>query len=102
MVTTASVTSLLDTLERRELVTRSPDPDDRRKVLVELTAAGRELVEAFLPQLVAVQTAILSGLSEPQRHQLVKALTSIRTAAAELDADAVVAAARPRGTPRRG
>lgn len=41
----ASVTNLVDRLEVDGLVTRSPNPDDGRSFLVELTAAGRELVE---------------------------------------------------------
>ena len=57
IVTTASVTSLLDTLERRGLVERRPDPTDRRKLLVVITDAGVELVDQFLPELVALQTA---------------------------------------------
>jgi DNA-binding MarR family transcriptional regulator len=99
LVTTASVTSLLDTLERRALVTRSPDPDDRRKVLVTLTEDGRRVVDRFLPQVVALQTGLLSGLSEARRTELLESLRAIRTAAEDLDADAVVAAAHPRRTP---
>jgi DNA-binding MarR family transcriptional regulator len=34
IVTTASVTSLLDTLERRGLLERRPDPTDRRRPLI--------------------------------------------------------------------
>ena len=101
LVTTASTTSLLDTLERRRLVRRSPDPDDRRKVLVTLTEDGRQVVDQFLPQVVALQTALMAGLTEQQRHQLMESLTTIREAIDTLDADAVVAASPPRGTPQR-
>ena len=44
IVTTASVTSLLDTLERRGLVERQPDPTDRRRLLVQITVEGAALV----------------------------------------------------------
>lgn len=101
LVTTASVTSLLDTLERRGFVTRSPDPGDRRKALVTLTGIGRQVVDQFLPQVVAVQTALMASLTEVQRRRLLESLTAVRAAADTLDADAVVAAAPPRGTPRR-
>lgn len=96
LVTTASVTSLLDTLEKRGFLARSPDPDDRRKLLVTLTAAGQDVVDAFLPQVVAVQTALVEGLSEPRRRELLKALTEIRTTAETLDTEAVVDRAEPR------
>jgi DNA-binding MarR family transcriptional regulator len=48
-VTTATMTGVLDTLERRELVARRPHPTDRRRVLIELQDAGRELLEATVP-----------------------------------------------------
>ncbi|WP_232665915.1 MarR family winged helix-turn-helix transcriptional regulator [Pseudonocardia sp. TRM90224] len=40
-----SITSVVDGLERRELVRRTPDPDDRRAMLISLTDRGTELVE---------------------------------------------------------
>ena len=93
LVTTASTTSLLDTLERRGLVTRLPDPDDRRRQLVTLTDDGRRVVDEFLPQVVALQTAVMAGISETERTRLLRSLAAIREAITELDADAVVAAA---------
>jgi DNA-binding MarR family transcriptional regulator len=101
LVTTASVTSLLDTLERRGLVTRSPDPDDRRKVLVALTSDGRQAVDAFLPQMMALQTAMLAGLSESRRRQLLESLAAIRVAIAALDPAEIVAAAPSRHSSAR-
>jgi len=41
--TTGGMTKIVDRLERRGLVERVPDPDDRRGVLVQLTVEGREL-----------------------------------------------------------
>ena len=41
LVSSASMTSLVDTLERRGLVERHPHPTDRRKVLIHLTAERR-------------------------------------------------------------
>lgn len=41
---TGGMTQIVDRLERVGLVERSPDPSDRRKVIVGLTAAGLELV----------------------------------------------------------
>ena len=50
IVTTATVTSLLDTLEKRGLVVRQPDPADRRKLLVSITDEARTIVDQFLPE----------------------------------------------------
>lgn len=100
-VTTASMTSLIDTLERRGFVRRLPDPDDRRKILVALTDAGQEAVDGFLPVIIALQTAALARLSEVERGQLLHCLAVIRETVEELDADAVAAAALPRVRPMR-
>jgi DNA-binding MarR family transcriptional regulator len=97
----ASVTSLLDTLERRGLVARLRDPDDRRKLLVSLTEEGRQIVDQFLPEVVALQTAVLVGLSEAERQRLLRSLAAIREAVAAVDADSVVAAAPRRVKPQR-
>jgi DNA-binding MarR family transcriptional regulator len=99
IVTTASVTSLLDTLERRGLVERRPDPADRRRLLVAITDDGLALVDQFLPEVVALQTAVMAPLSESQRRQLVKQLATVRDALDDLDIDAVVRAAPRRGKP---
>jgi DNA-binding MarR family transcriptional regulator len=101
LVTTASTSSLLDTLERKGLVTRLPDPDDRRGVLVALTVTGQEMVDEFLPQLVALQTAALSRLSETDREQFQRSLAVIQDTVAELDSEAVVTRALPRSRPKR-
>lgn len=101
IVTTASVTSLLDTLERRGLVKREPDPTDRRRLLVQITVEGAALVDRFLPEVVALQTAAVAGLTEPQRRQLVKLLAALDASLTTLDIDEVVRAAAPRVKPQR-
>src|SRR5438309_4420537 len=46
IVTRSTVTGVLDSLERRELVRRTPHPTDRRSVVVEITdEGGRVLAE---------------------------------------------------------
>src|SRR5512141_2293326 len=46
MLSSAGVTSRIDRLERRALVRRLADPDDRRGVIIELTDQGLEVVDA--------------------------------------------------------
>jgi DNA-binding MarR family transcriptional regulator len=43
-LTPAAVTALIDRLEHRRLLHRRPDPDDRRKVVVDLTDKARALI----------------------------------------------------------
>lgn len=42
-LSTSGLTSLVDRLERRKLLRRNPDPDDRRAIRITLTEAGAEL-----------------------------------------------------------
>ena len=65
-----SMTQLIQRLERRDLVTRSPDPEDRRAALVSITAAGRQL---FLDGRESVHDrlgALLARLPGVQRDAL--------------------------------
>lgn len=96
MVTTGSMTSLLDTLERRGLVRRQAHPSDRRRLLVHLTDEGEALVDAFLPEIVAVQTALVAELSEADRAAAVHLSQRLAAAAATIDAVHIAAQAKPR------
>lgn len=96
MVTTGSITSLLDTLERRGLVRREAHPSDRRRLLVHLTDEGAALVDAFLPEIVAVQTALVAGLSEADRATAVHLHERLAAAATTIDVVDVAAQAKPR------
>ena len=78
IVSTASMTSLLDTLERRGLAVRSPHPTDRRKILVDVTTEGRRIVDHMLPVVHATATEAFSGLTEKERQLLIELLTRVR------------------------
>lgn len=96
MITTGSMTSLLDTLERRGMVRRRAHPSDRRRLLVELTDDGQALVDAFLPEIVAVQTALVAGLSEADRAAAVRLSERLAAAVRTIDVLDVAAQAKPR------
>lgn len=70
LVTSGTMTNRVDRLEARGLVRRRPDPSDRRGVLVGLTAAGRESVDAALAALVERERDLLDGLDEAERAEL--------------------------------
>ena len=99
LISSASTTSLVDTLERRGLVERQPHPTDRRKVLVNLTTAGQRVVDQQLPALHAVIAQAISTLSEPDRQHLLASLTTIRARVSEI-ADQPLPPAKPRRTRR--
>ena len=57
------MTQILDRLERAALVTRLPDPTDRRKVTARLTPAGLRLVKRANRAWVAQKEELLAGVS---------------------------------------
>jgi len=73
-----TITGVLDALERAGQIQRRPHPTDRRSVLVELTAAGRQAVDELCPPLIAVEEACMAGLSATQLDTLVGLLASVQ------------------------
>ncbi|WP_106297914.1 MarR family winged helix-turn-helix transcriptional regulator [Knoellia remsis] len=69
-----SVTDVVDSLESRELVTREPDPEDRRATRVRLTAQGRSLLTDLDRERRADQEAYFAGLSDRDRAALTRIL----------------------------
>jgi len=61
-VTSGTMTSRLDGLTERGLVTRAADPVDGRLVRVTLTTAGRQLVDAAFAALVSAERDLLAPL----------------------------------------
>ncbi len=80
-VTSGTMTSRLDRLVARDLVTRHPDPADGRLVRVRLTKAGRERVDAAFAQLVGSERALLGTLDERRLDDLADALRALLRAA---------------------
>ena len=68
--TGGNVTVVVDNLEKRGLVRRQRDHDDRRLVIVHLTDAGRALIEAVFPGHVARIVEALAALSPEQQSVL--------------------------------
>ncbi len=91
LLTSGSITSLLDTLERRGLVRREPHPDDRRKLLVNITDEARKLVDLMLAQVHATSTDAMAGISEADREHLIQTLAKLRANAEAMGARPVPA-----------
>lgn len=70
MITSGTMTTRIDQLEKLGLVARQPNPDDGRSVIVRLTDAGRELVDAAVTSHVETQAAITAPLSVAEFTQL--------------------------------
>ncbi len=76
-VTRATMTGLVDTLERDGMVTRKPDPNDRRQLSVELTPRGVEFLNQIMPEHFRRISVILSALTESERSTMVRLLAKI-------------------------
>jgi MarR family transcriptional regulator, 2-MHQ and catechol-resistance regulon repressor len=70
----ATVSSVSRTLERRGLVARRGGQRDRRLVLLELSAAGRALMDDLYPRFNAGETELVSNLSQAERASLARLL----------------------------
>src|SRR5664279_1947741 len=84
LISSASTTSLVDTLERRGLVERRSHPTDRRKVLIQLTPDGQRIVDQQLPVIHAVINRAISALTESDREHLLSSLTTIRAQVSQI------------------
>ncbi|MGJ6980340.1 MarR family winged helix-turn-helix transcriptional regulator [Aestuariimicrobium soli] len=76
-ITPRSATEVIDALERATLVTREPDPTDRRAVVVRLTDHGRAVLATAGAARRASQEAHLAGLDEAEREQLAALLRRV-------------------------
>ncbi|GAA2111419.1 MarR family transcriptional regulator TamR [Microlunatus panaciterrae] len=77
MVTSGTMTNRVDRLTARGLVARTNHPEDRRGVLVTLTPAGKETVDAALSDLLRAEHEILAKLTDRQRDQLAASLRQL-------------------------
>jgi DNA-binding MarR family transcriptional regulator len=82
-VTPQSMHAVLQELERRQLVVRSPHPQHRRVLQAALTEAGRRTLTSAVSAVDAVEEQMLSTLSNPARSKLAGALSSCIDSLAE-------------------
>jgi len=86
-VTRATVTGLLDGLERDGLVKRMPHPEDRRMMLVHITERGTDFMESFLPGHYTRIAELMRNLGDAERNNLVKFLLKVEEGIKTLFAD---------------
>jgi len=78
IVTRATVTGVVDSLERRGFVHRSLDPVDRRRLVIEITQTGLAVVAELRTIVHRNEKAWLSTLSEPELRSYIKQLHRIQ------------------------
>lgn len=73
----ASVTALLDWVEKRKWIIRNQSDEDRRMIHVSITEEGRELVKQVLPAFWSTCASLLDGLTEEERTTFEKILIKL-------------------------
>jgi MarR family transcriptional regulator for hemolysin len=77
----ASLVRLLDELQSLDLITRVPDPSDRRANAVNLTPRGKVVVDEVNDTLAALRLEVFGDLSRVEIEAVVKMFKAIETAA---------------------
>jgi DNA-binding MarR family transcriptional regulator len=77
-VTAQSMADMITALEGRGLIERHRDQADRRRLVVALTSAGRELLDDYRDQVTALEERMLAGLSGGETSQLRRSLHACR------------------------
>lgn len=98
-ITSGTVTSLLDNLERKGYVVRSSDIDDRRRVLVDITPAAQAILDEALPAIQQVSRQLIDRIGVQRQQALLDILDEIRQAVAEIPDE--LPAPQPRQRPER-
>ena len=103
-----AVTELVEVLVREGLVRRETDPDDRRAVVLALTAEGRRVRERYELAAASNLAQVLGRLTAPQRRRLRSTFADLNAAFAAADGAApkvvrrpIIASSSPRRSVRR-
>jgi MarR family 2-MHQ and catechol resistance regulon transcriptional repressor len=83
-LTSGSITTAIDRLEKKGLVERRDDPEDRRARVVHLTPSGRRLIECAFADHVKAMERATSGLTPSERARAEELLKKLGLKAQEL------------------
>jgi len=78
IVSRATVTGILDTLAKRDLVRREPHPTDRRMILVHLTGTGARMADKVRRTVHRAEAEWMGPLNEHERAQLTELLGKLQ------------------------
>ncbi len=77
LITSGSITYVVDKLEKKNLVERKTCPHDRRVTFIALTDAGTMVMDTALPHHAEELTAICNGLDTNEKNYLIEALKKL-------------------------
>ena len=67
---TGNITMVIDNLEKRQLVQRERDSEDRRFITIHLTDQGKALISSIFPKQVAAILAEMAVLTDEEQEEL--------------------------------
>ena len=73
----ATMQGVIKRLASRNLIERRPDPDDRRRLILSLSAEGRTLIEGLLANGGRITALTLAPLSESEQRTFLQLLTKL-------------------------
>jgi DNA-binding MarR family transcriptional regulator len=74
----ATIKGVIDRLTARGLTETSPDPEDGRRILINLTRAGQQMAEKTAPNALAITRETLAPLDAKEREMLLGLLNRLR------------------------
>lgn len=77
-ITSSSASELLKKMEEHGLVTRTPDPDNAKGLIVEITEKGKERCEALDAEKAAKTANLFAALSDDEKKQFADMLDKIQ------------------------
>lgn len=75
----ASMTRMLDLMEKKEYIKRSINPTNRRRFKIEITPKGQQVLKTLVPVIKTNRKNALQGVSEEEVKQLETILLKIKS-----------------------
>jgi DNA-binding MarR family transcriptional regulator len=76
-ITSARIAAALNGLEKKGLIIRSIDPQDRRRILIDITDSGKEQVRKHYDKVLSKTTSMLEHLGEEDAKNYIRIMRKI-------------------------
>ncbi|MBB6189429.1 MarR family transcriptional regulator [Rhodanobacter sp. MP7CTX1] len=83
-----NMTRITNALVKRGLITRGASAEDRRRVLIRITPAGKRFVQKMLPPMFPRLGAMFANFTETDKHNLSRLLRKLAINLDQMDPDA--------------
>jgi DNA-binding MarR family transcriptional regulator len=88
-ITSATVTFLVDGLQKDGLVDRMTNEADRRSVHVELTEKGLQVCERLIPEMAHMAASLVDGFTQDEKELMLRLLMRFRQNAMSLEYETI-------------